>query len=107
MAMHHAQPGEVIDVNPLGNSLDSTKTCSLFKTERMEVLRMVLPAGKSIAEHKAPGEITIQCVEGRVAFTTMGKSVELTAGKMLHLSAAEKHALHAIEASSLLVFILL
>ncbi|TWU22037.1 Cupin domain protein [Novipirellula galeiformis] len=106
MAIQHAKPGEVLEVGPLGDAIAATKTRALLKTESVEVLRLNLPAGKTIAEHKAPGEITVQCIEGRVTFTAMGQSHELTAGKLLYLSAAEPHAVQAQEDSSLLVTII-
>ena len=107
MAIPLARPGELIDVGPLGSALADAKTRTLLKTDDMEVLRLVLQAGKTIAEHKAPGEITVHCLEGRVQFIAMDKTNELTTGKLLYLPAAEPHALHALEDSSLLVFILL
>lgn len=107
MAIHHAAPGEVIEVRPSGNTLASSKTTTLIKTPHAEVLHMVLPAGKVISEHKAPGEITIQCLDGRVSFSTMGKELELEAGQLLYLNANEPHSVHAVEDSSLLLTILL
>lgn len=103
MAIPHAGPGEVIDLTPLAEQIASTKTHTLFKTSALEAIRLVLPAGKQIAEHKAPGEITVQCLEGRVDFTSGGATHELTAGKLLYLRAAEPHALHALEDSTILV----
>ncbi len=103
MAIAHASPGEIIDVRPWGEELSDHKTSTLFKSEQIEVLRLVLPAGKVIAEHQAPGEITVQCLEGRVAFTAAGKRKELTTGRMLYLTAGEPHALEALEDSSVLV----
>ena len=32
----------------------------------------MVPAGKEIAEHKAKGEIVVQCLEGKVAFDAFG-----------------------------------
>ena len=107
MAIPHAQPGEVIDVRPLADTLPSSKTRTLIKTAHVEVIRIALPAGKVIADHKAPGEITVQCLEGRVAFTVSEKIQELTPGQLLYLSAGEPHAVKGIEDSSLLVTILL
>ena len=66
-----------------------------------------MPAGKKITEHKAPGEITVQCLEGRILFTASGSPQELVAGELLYLSAAEPHAVEAIDDSSVLVTILL
>lgn len=105
MAIPHAQPGEVIDVRPLATSLASSKTKTIIKTPHVEVIRMVLPAGKVISEHKAPGEIIVQCLEGDITFTTMGEPKKLRAGDMLYLAASEPHALEAAEDSSFLLTI--
>jgi len=107
MSIPHAKAGELIDVRPLGSELRGTKTTTLVKTDDFEILRLVLPAGKEIPEHEAPGEISVQCLEGRVAFTTAGKTQELSAGQLLYLSTAEPHALRGIDDASLLVTTLL
>jgi len=107
MAVTHAQPGEIIDVRPLGSSLATTKTTTLFKTEHVELIRIVMPTGREISEHEAPGEIIVQCLEGRIAFTASGKTAELGTGQMIYLEAEEPHAVRCIEAASFLVTILL
>jgi quercetin dioxygenase-like cupin family protein len=105
VSIQHAKPGEVISL-PLGPALGSSKTTTLAKTADLELIRLVLPAGKEIRTHQAPGPITVQSLEGRVAFTAGGNTQELAAGQMLCLSAAEPHSVRAIEDSSLLVTIL-
>ncbi len=107
MAIKHAESNEVIDVHPLGDRLVDHKTCSLFKSHQLEVLRLVLPKGKVIPVHKAPGDITVHCIEGRVAFSAMGVTRELAAGTMLYLAKGEPHALESLEHSSVLVTIVL
>ena len=69
MALPHASPGQPIDIRPLGDALAGTKTVALFKSRDLEVMRVVLLAGKSLPPHKVPGEITIQCIEGRIDVT--------------------------------------
>jgi quercetin dioxygenase-like cupin family protein len=103
MAIQHAEPGDIIDVKPLGDALAHSTTRALIKTKRFEVLRMVLPAGKSIGEHQAKGEIIVHCIEGHIIFTTLGKNQALQAGQMLYLPAGEPHSLQAIEPSSVLL----
>ncbi|WP_417848481.1 cupin domain-containing protein [Thalassoglobus sp.] len=107
MAIPHAQPGEIIDVRPLGDNLQKASTKALVKTGTLEVIRMVLPAGKVLKDHSAPGEILVQCIEGKFAFTSMGETKHLEAGEMLYLSTAEEHSVEAIEDSSFLLTILL
>jgi len=106
MSIQHAKSGEVIQL-PLGAALGSSKTTTLAKTADLELIRLVLSAGKELPTHKAPGEITVQCLEGRIAFTAGGQTQELTAGQLLYLTAGEPHSLKGIEDSSLLVTILL
>jgi len=107
MATPHAKPGEVVDVRPLGAALASAQTQTLVRAEEVEVIRLVVPAGKEIEEHKAKGEIIVHCLEGRVAFTAFGKAQTLEAGKLLYLATGEPHSVKGIEDASLLLTILL
>lgn len=107
MAIPHTKPGEVVDVQPLGSALASTPTKTLVRAEQVEVIRLVVPAGKEIEEHKAKGELVVQCLEGRVAFTAFGKTQNLEAEKLLYLPIGEPHSVKGIENASLLLTILL
>lgn len=106
MAIPHAQPGDVIDVRPLADQLVASRTKTLFQTPHIEVIRMILPAGKILSEHKAPGEIIVHCLEGDMTFTTMGEPKKLRAGDMLYLAAEEPHKVEAVKDSSFLLTIL-
>jgi quercetin dioxygenase-like cupin family protein len=66
-----------------------------------------MPAATTIVRHQVPGEITVQCLEGRVSFDAGGVNRELRGGEMLYLDGSTSHALHAVENSSVLVTILL
>lgn len=105
MAIPHAQPGELIDVRPLGPALAGARTTVLVKTESLEVIRLVVPQGKEVPTHSTRGEITVQCVEGRVAFTTGGVTHELGAGGLLFLRGEQPHSLLGLDDASLLVTI--
>ena len=107
MAVPHAKPGEVIDVRPLSAKLAGSKTMTLIKTKTIEVVRIVMAAGKEISEHEAPGEIIVHCLEGTIAFTTQGMTNELHGGEMLYLAAAEPHSVKCIADASFLLTIVL
>lgn len=100
MAIQHAKPGDVIDLKA---PVDRTTT--LFKTDALEAIRLVAPAGHEIKTHSAPGELTLQCLRGKVAFETMGRTIELSEGQMVYLAAREPHALKAHEDAELLLTI--
>lgn len=52
MALHHALSGELIDIRPFRNNLSHEGNKTLYKSEHLEVFRMVLTAGKEFAPHK-------------------------------------------------------
>jgi quercetin dioxygenase-like cupin family protein len=107
MAIPHAKPGDVIDVRPLGGKLAESQTTTLFKTRSIEVVRIVMAAGKRISEHKAPGEIIVHCLEGRIAFTAQDETKELQGGQLLYLAEEQPHSVECIEDASFLLTIVL
>lgn len=107
MSLPHASSGQLIDIRPLGAQLSSAPSRAILKSSSLELMRMVLPAGRTVAEHQVPGEITIQCLEGGVELSAHGAPQVLRAGDMVYLEGGVPHALHALEDSSLLVTILL
>jgi quercetin dioxygenase-like cupin family protein len=107
MSIPHAGPGEVVDVRPLGAALAATGTRTLVKADALDVIRLVVPAGKEIPTHKAKGELVVHCLEGKVAFTSCGRTHDLEAGHLLYLPAGEPHSLRGVEDGSLLLTVLL
>lgn len=106
MAIAHAEPGQVVDI--LGaKGTAGEGTVALFKTPQLEVIRMQVPAGKELSPHRVSGELTVNCLEGRVAFTARGRTQELHNGQILHLMGGDEHSLRAIERSLLLLTIVL
>lgn len=103
METTQVKPGEIIDVTPFASALAEAKTSRLIKTDQFELLRLVLSAGKVIAEHSTPGQITVQCLEGRIEFTAAGKTETLGPGQLLYLEGGEPHSLRCLEATSVLV----
>ena len=85
MAIPHAKPGEVVDLQPSGSELTAATTRTIVKTETLEVIRIVLAAGKRLPPHTVAGEITVQCLDGKVEFRVAGVTRELTAGSFLYL----------------------
>jgi quercetin dioxygenase-like cupin family protein len=107
MALPHAQPLDVIDVRPLGPALREAVTTSLLKTGALQLMRVVLPAGKGLPSHHVAGAITVHCLEGEVTFTTPARTCALHAGELVMLDGGEPHAVQAVTDASLLVTVLL
>ena len=107
MALPHAKPLDVIDMRPLGPQLAGAKTHSLIKTEKLQLVRIVLPAGHALPTHSLPGEVTVQCLEGEIELLTGARNDRLQAGQVMLLPAAESHAVRALRDASLLMTVLL
>ena len=88
---------------PLGKAVGTAKSVTLMKSAGLELIRLVIPAGKEIPPHRAPGEITVQCLEGHVVFEHDGHAIDLQAGDLMHLCPQDSHALKGIVDSSVLV----
>lgn len=107
MAQPHARSGERVSILPLRERLAETRTSAIIKAEQLEIVRIVLMAGKEMREHSAPGEITVMCIEGEIAFRTPSSEQTLLAGDFIHLRRMEPHALKAVVDSSALLTICL
>lgn len=97
MAILHASPGQAIDIRPGTDDPDGGRTVALFKSRDLEVMRLVLPAGKGLPPHKVAREITIQCVSGALAVNTPAGRHELQAGQLLFLDREAMHDVQALE----------
>lgn len=107
MAMPHAHLLDVIDVKPLGDALIDAFSTSLLKTERLQLLHLVLPARYDLPEHQVDDECTIHCIEGDVEVVMPGGVRRLGPSQMVVLPAGQPHGLRAREDSAVLVTLLL
>ena len=80
MALTHTPSSEVVRIAPLGNALTSAITSAILKADELEVIRVVVPQGKTLPQHQVPGEITLYCLEGEVELQTEDAVQVLAAG---------------------------
>lgn len=106
MATHHAKPGEIVDLDTWTQDLPIEHTKAIAKTDEMELVRLYLPKGKEIPNHKVSGPIMVHCIKGIIEFTAMGATQELQPGQLLHLMPREPHSLNAVEDSVVLLTII-
>ncbi len=107
MAIQHAISGQPVGVMPIANASGLRQSEAVFKTNELEVMRLVLPKGKSMPAHKVAGDITVQCLEGSIEFTSDGATQVLAAGEMLYLAGGVPHSLTGMEDALALVHIVL
>ena len=107
MSLPHADSGDLISVAPLGEKFQGSVSTAFLKTAHLELMRLVLPAGKSMPEHWVEGEVTLQCLEGAFDLEANGKRQTVQPGQMVYLAAKVPHALHARGNTSVLMTVLL
>jgi quercetin dioxygenase-like cupin family protein len=107
MALPHANLLDVINVAPLGDQLSGTVSTSLIKTDRIQLLHMVLAAHQEQPMHHVDEECTIHCLEGAVDLVMDGGVRQLRPGNVIVLPAREQHALKARAECAVLVTLLL
>jgi quercetin dioxygenase-like cupin family protein len=105
MSMKQMKVGEIVDAQPLGAALKSARTTVLLRTDKLQIVRLVVPKDTLIPTHLAPGELVVQCLEGRAAITALGHTRELIAGQLLGIPAGEPHSLKGLDDTSLLLTI--
>jgi quercetin dioxygenase-like cupin family protein len=76
---------------------------TLIKYDTLRVVLVALRAGKSLAEHRTEGRISIQVVSGHVEVKAAGRTFNLHAGGLLALDRNVSHDVRALEESAVLL----
>ena len=107
MAIPHAVSGQVVDLLSAVDPLTEARTVAIFKGRVMEVMRLVLPEGKTMAPHSVKGDITVQCLAGEINFFASGEVRRIAAGQLLWLEGGVEHSLTAVIDAQVLLTIAL
>lgn len=107
MAIPHASPLDVVSVAPLGENLHDAQSTSLIKTERIQMLHLVLPAHKDRPIHHVDDECILHCLEGVVEVVLGTGTKQLREGNVIVLPARQRFALRARTDCAVLMTLLL
>ena len=108
MALPHARPLDVIRLGPLGpDGLRGAVSTSLIKTDRLQLLHLVLRAHDDGSLHHVEDECTVHCLEGDVEVRMPGGTRRLGPGEVVVLPGGQRHALAARSDAAVLVTLLL
>ncbi|NMZ70676.1 MAG: hypothetical protein CUR33_16665 [Pseudomonas sp.] len=92
MALKHAGSGEVIELLPTMTTSTQISQ-ALICAPRLEVMRLVLEAGKIIPVHSVAGPLTIQCLQGCVEVEAEGIWQSLHEHQLMFVAEGVEHAL--------------
>lgn len=105
MTTQHAGTVQILNVDPLGTAVATTKSAVLMETEGLKVVRINLAAGHQTPTHTGSGELLVQCLEGRAVFVSGETTLELQPGRLLYAPADDEHSLRAVQDASILLTI--
>lgn len=106
MAIRHAKPGEVVDLQQFGGELKHARTTAIVKSSSFEAVHLVVHAGDSIPPHKVEGAITLHCLEGRIELGFSDTTLELRANQWIYLNGGVTHSVRGVVDSAILLTIL-
>ena len=105
MAIHHARPGELIDLAKWPYDVEPGKSHTMIVADGLEVARLALPKGKALTDIVLPDSVTIHCVSGEIELTTTRARQVLIAGQLVYLPREDPHNLRALVDSVVLLTI--
>ena len=105
MTVTQLPAGEVLDVALSGERPTRAQATTLALTQHLEIVRLVVPAGKQLGTHKRTGEIAVLCVEGNIRLYVEGHPHDLAAGQLMCLPPGLPHAIRGLADSAVLLTI--
>ena len=94
-------------VQPLTATDEKSREITLVKTPQVEVIQLIVPAGRDVPTHQAQGDLVVHCLEGRASLFALGKTYDLTPGQLLQLSIDEPFSIRGIDHASVLVTLII
>lgn len=93
-------------VQPLTANDEKSREITLVKTPQVEVIQLIVPAGRDVPTHQAQGDLVVHCLEGRASLFAHERTYNLTPGQLLQLSIDEPFSIRGIDHASLLVMLI-
>lgn len=76
---------------------------TLLKAPDLRVVLVTMLAGAELAEHTAPGSITVQPLRGRFRFSTDDVTQEIVAGDLVSVAGQVRHAVRCLDDGAFLL----
>ena len=76
---------------------------TLLKSPDLRVVLVTMREGAELAEHTAPGTITVQPLRGRFRFSTDDEAKEIVAGDLVSVAGQVRHAVRCQEEGAFLL----
>ncbi|MBT1165589.1 cupin domain-containing protein [Bifidobacterium simiarum] len=95
---HVADLASLIDIQE-----EATVSRTVLREDGLRAVLFAFDKDQALSEHTAAMPVTIQVLEGRLRIGGGDRTVELTAGGIVYLSARLPHTVYALEPSKMLL----
>ena len=105
MALKHAKSAEVVSLLSSVDSSQAPISQALVSSPEIELMRLILKAGKQLPPHAVAGPITLYCHQGSVEVRAGGVWQTMSESDLMYVEGGAEHALHALTDAIVLVTI--
>lgn len=110
MATHHAEPGEIVDLDTWADDLPVDKSKVIAKIAHLELARLVIGGGTEMHSSgycQVPGPLVVHCIEGEVELCTPERDRVIREGQLVYLLGHTEHTIRGVRDSTVLLTIIL
>lgn len=102
-ALKHAESGEVVNIYSAYSQISESRSQAIVSAAEIEVVRLVLNAGKAVPQHALDGPFTLHCLKGAIEVKTHGDWISLGPDDLIYLAGGILHDLRALADSTVLL----
>ena len=103
MALHHAAPGEIVNLATWADDIRGDHSKAIAKTREVELARLVMRDGDIMEEKHVDGPMVIHCLSGCLEVRALGLTQRVGGGELLYLPPAETFTIKPVREALVLV----
>lgn len=84
----------------------STVSKTVMRAEGVNIVLFSFAAGEELSEHTAAMPVIVEALEGQLEITAEGRTVTLNPGGIVHFTTRLPHAVRAVEASKMALYMI-
>lgn len=84
----------------------STVSKTVMRAEGVNIVLFSFAAGEELSEHTAAMSVIVEALEGQLEITAEGRTVTLNPGGIVHFTTRLPHAVRAVEASKMALYMI-
>ena len=93
-------------IENLAAQIDYSDGSTVMRAEGVNIVLFSFAAGEELSEHTAAMPVIVEALEGQLEITAEGRTVTLNPGGIVHFTTRLPHAVRAVEASKMALYMI-